>query len=154
MQWSKDPCSIQMQGTWCVGRGWCISLQSLSIFWVPSQRLWGNSYYSLRLSLTTDKSEAADLLTPFHLKNSKTLVQEGLRNYAETNALLSHDETQFQRGKGISTRIHSWQSRDMNLNQHFLTLRPVIFSSFCNIVWTLELVTWVLTLALTAGQHS
>lgn len=151
----RSPVLYRCKGTWCVGRGWCISLQPLSIFWVQSQRLWDNSYYSLRLSLTTDESEAADLLSASHLKNSKILVQEGLGNYSETNALLSHMMKHSSREvKGFPPMIHSWQSWDTNLNQHFLTPRPVIFSSICNTVWTLELVIWVLTLALTAGWHS
>lgn len=70
----RSPVLYRCKGTWCVGRGWCISLQLLSIFWVQSQRPWDNSYDSLRLSLTTDEYETADLLSLFYLKNSKMLV--------------------------------------------------------------------------------
>lgn len=93
---------------------------------------------SLRLSLI-DELKAADLLSPFHLRNSKMLVQEGFRNYSETNALLFHRRSQSSREVkefpqgfthdrvGIQTQIYiSWcPGHDL--------------SSICNRVWCLEL---------------
>lgn len=115
-------------------------MQPLNIFWVQSQRLWDNSYLSLRLSLITDGSKATDLFSPFHARNCKMLVQEDLRKYSETNALLSHMREQSSREvKGfLQGFIHDRAGTQIQIHI-FLTPRPGIFPSICNTVWTFEL---------------